>query len=127
MTNEEKFAKALAILKVDAMLSNETQRIKNPKRNDNKYNLLIKTWQDCYELAETYQGKLEGQDPDFPCDCHLVQLIFPTEDDEIILREIKSKLASAINNADEVNIDTDIKGNLRINFGFEDVYTPREA
>ena len=127
MTTEEKLAKLIAFLKVDCMLSDERERIFNPKRNDKKYNLLCETWQDCYDLAQMYKGKLEGQDPDFPCECHLIKLVFPTEDDEIILREIKDKLASAINNADEVNIDTDIKGNLRIHFGFEDIYTPREA
>lgn len=127
MTYEEKLAQAIALIKVDYMLSSERERIINPKRNDNKYNLLCETWQNCYDLAKEYKGKLSGEDPDFPCGCHLIQLIFPTENDEIVLREIKAKLASAINNADEVNIDTDIKGNIRINFGFEDVYTPRET
>lgn len=127
MSIERKLANLVALLKVDYIMSNESERIHNPKRNDNKYNLLCETWQSCYELAEQYKGKISGQDPDFPCNCHLVNLVFPTENDEIILRETKAKLSNAIQNADEVNIDTDKKGNLRIYFGFEDVYTPREA
>lgn len=127
MTHNEKWAKLIAFLKVDYMLSEERERITNPVRDEGKYNLLCETWQDCYELAKAYQGELKGQNPDFPCDCHVVKLVFPTETDEIILREIKSKLANAINNADEVNIDTTTNGNLRIHFGFEDVYSPREV
>lgn len=125
MTIDEKWAKLIAFLRMDYLVSDERERITNPVRDDTKYNLLCGTWQDCYELAKAYQGKLEGQNPDFPCDCHLIKLVFPTETDEIILREIKSKLANAINSADEVNIDTDINGNLQIHFGFEDVYTPK--
>lgn len=127
LTYEEKLAKAIALLKVDYMLSDEMERISNPKRNDNKYRLLCETWQKCVDLAKEYQGKLEGNDPDFPMDCHLIKLVFPTETEEIILREMRTKLADAISNCDEVNIDTDIKGNLQIHFGFENVYTPREV
>ncbi len=127
MTIDEKIANMLAIMKLDYLLSDESRRIQNPKRNDDKYELLCDTLQQCYDLAEAYQGKLESDNPDFPCDCHLIELVFPTEEDEIVLREIKAKLANAINNCDEVNIDTDIKGNLRIHFGFEDVYTSEEA
>ncbi len=127
MTIEEKIAKLNAFLKVDYMLSDEMERISNPKRNDKKYNLLREAWQDCYVLAEVCKGKIEGNSPDFPCDCHFIKLVFYTENDEVILREIKDKLANAINYADEVNINTDRKGNLRIYFGFEDVYTPREV
>ena len=127
MTVQEKLARLIALIRVDYMLSDEGERIHNPKRNDNKYSLLCETWQNCYDLAKQYKGNLDGNDPNFPCDCHFIKLVFPTENDEIILREIKSKFADAINSADEVNIDTDIKGNIRIYFGFEDVYTSREA
>ena len=127
MTVDERVGTMLALLKVDYLMSNEMDRIPNAKRNDDKYVLLCETWQNCYELAKQYKGKLEGNKPDFPCDCNFINLEFPTETDEIVLREAKSKLANAIENADEVNIDTDIKGNLRIFFGFEDVYTPREV
>lgn len=124
----EKWAKLIAFLKVDYMLSDERERIKNPIRDDKKYNLLCESWQLCYDLSEQYKGKLDGNDPDFPCGCHFIKLVFPTENDEIILREIsKGAFAKSVDNADEVNIDTDKKGNLRIYFGFEGVYVPRET
>lgn len=116
----------IAFLRADYIFSGESERIKNPTLHKAKYNLLTQTWQNCYELAKMYKGKISGTDPDFPCGCHLVELNFPTENDEMILGEIKSKLADSINNADEVNIDTDIKGNVRFYFGFEDVYTGEE-
>lgn len=127
MTIEEKWAQLIALLKVDYMLSEENDRIKNPKRNDEKYEALCQTWQDCDKLAKIYKGKLEGENPEFPTCCHLIQLKFPTENNEIILREIKAKLANAIMRADEVNIDTDRNGNVNFYFGFEDVYTERES
>lgn len=120
---DDKLAELIAFLKADYMFSGESERIQNAKRNDEKYELLCKTWKDCYELANRFKGKLDGNNPDFPCGCHLIRLVLPTEDDEIVLREIKSQLADSISNCDEVNIDTDIKGNVRIHFGFEDVYT----
>lgn len=124
---ETEIAKLKAILMADYIFSGESERIQNPERNEDKYRLLLETWAKCYQLAEAYKGKLEGNDPDFPMCCHLIKLVLPTENDEIIIREIKSNLSDAINNADEINIDTDIKGNVQIHFGFEDVYTPREA
>ena len=128
MTVNEKWAKTIAKLYVECVLSRENDRIKNPVLNEGKYDLLMTTWTNCVELAKQYKGKAEGDDPGFPCDCHLIELELPTETDEIILREIlKGKLAEAINSADEVNIDTDPKGNLRIHFGFENVYTEREV
>ena len=123
----DELTKFLAMMRVEYMLSDERERISNPKRNDDKYNNLQQAWLHCAELAMTYKGKIEGQNPDFPCGCHLIQLWFPTENDEIILREIKSNLAETIQTCDEVNIDTDPKGNVRFFFGFEDVYTEREA
>lgn len=127
MTVDERVGTLLALLKVNYLMSDETDRIPNAKRNDEKYVLLCETWQNCYDLAEQYKGKLEGNNPTFPCDCNYVELVFPTETEEIVLREVKEKLADAIRNADEVNMDTDIKGNLRMFFGFENVYTPREV
>ena len=127
MTVEEKWAQLIAFLKVDYMLSEENERIKNPKRNDEKYETLCLTWQDCDKLAKLYQGKLKGDNPEFPTSCHLIQLKFPTENGEIILREIKIKLANAINRADEVNIDTDRNGNVNIYFGFENVYVEKDS
>ena len=127
MTIDEKWAKAMAKLYVECVLSKENDRIKNPIRNDNKYETLTETIVKVCEFAGTYKGTVNIDDPDFPCDCHLVELILPTENDEIVVREIKSHLADAINAADEVNIDTDLKGNLRIHFGFENVYTEREV
>lgn len=123
----DKLSKMIAQMYVDYMLSDERERIINPKRNDNKYDNLLRAWVDCTELAVKYKGKIEGQNPEFPCGCHLIKLWFPTENDEIILREIKSNLAETIQNCDEVNIDTDLKGNVQFHFGFEDVYTEREA
>lgn len=120
-------AKRIALLKVDFMLSDEINAIRNPKRNDGKYNLLCETLLACYDLAQSFKGKLESNNPETPIECHVVKLVLPTENDEIILGDIKAKLADAINNCDEVNIDTDLKGNVRIHFGFEDIYVPREA
>lgn len=121
--DRNEFSKLLAKMYVDYILSDERERISNPVRDDKKYEDLQKSWLQCAEMAARYKGKIEGQNPDFPCSCHLIKLVFPTENDEIILREIKSNLAETIDACDEVNIDTDIKGNVRFHFGFEDVYT----
>ena len=126
MLNGNEIAKLLALLKIDYMFSGEAERIKNAKRNDEKYELLCETLINCYELAKQHGGELKGNNPDFPCSCHVIDLVLPT-DDELILRETKSKLSAAINSCEELNIDTDLKGNVHFFFGFEDVYTPRET
>ena len=120
---ESKLAQLLAFLKVDYLLSDERERIADPICHKGKLDAFKRTLQDCCELAKAYQGKLESDDPEFPKGCHLIQLVLPTENDEIILRELKTKLADAIESADEINIDTDLKGNVRFYFGFEDIYT----
>lgn len=123
MNGNDDISKLLAKMYVDYMLSDEKERILNPERNDKKYADLQKSWLQCAEIAAKYKGKIEGQNPNFPCSCHLIKLVFPTENDEIVLREIKSNLAETIEVCDEVNLDTDIKGNVEFYFGFENVYT----
>lgn len=127
MTVEKKISQLIAFLKMDYLMSNESERIMNPVRDDSKYNLLCECLSNCYSLSEQYEGKLNGVSPDFPCSCHTISLILPTENDEIIMGKIKGKLANAINSADEVSIYTDIGGNTYICFCFENVYSPREV
>lgn len=125
MTPEEKIKQVLANLRFQGLFSEERERIHNPKKNAEKYNLLVEAIKDCEEICNIFKGNFKVTDPDFPCSCHLISMEFPMNfSEEIILREtIKQQLVTVMLNADEVSFNTLKNGDFWIYIGFEDIYT----
>lgn len=121
-TPEERLSLTMAHLRIKALLSEERERIYTPVQDKGKYKKLCRAICNCWEVAKEFNANFDATDPDFPCACHIITLEFPAED-EIVLRETKSKLVKSLTDATEVNIDTNAHGNIRMCIGFEDVYT----
>lgn len=121
MDNLKQFITALSLA---AMLSPEAERIKNPVRDDVKYENYIKAVQDCDEFAKETGTEVRFIDPDFPMADHRIWLIMPTTVDDLDITAVKGRLANVLNSASGCIVDTE-NGNVRFFISFEDVYTSK--
>lgn len=125
MNGNEKIVEVLAYLKADYALSFESDRIRNPKRNDDKYEKLKESLVISYELTREI-GEVKALDPDFPASYHWIRIrLFTTEIDAIFEGKEKSAFDKMISNADSVSVDCPYKGNndCEIYLQFDNVYT----
>lgn len=121
----DKIVEVLAYLKADYALSFESDRIRNPKRNDAKYEKLNESLVISYNLAREI-GKIKALDPEFPAPYHWIRIrLFTTEIDAVFEGKEKSAFDKMISNADSVSIDAPYKGSndCEIYLQFDDVYT----
>lgn len=114
-----------AYLTVDAMLSDEAERIRNPKRNEKKYANLVQCCKLIGEFAKETGSQISSDDIDFPKDNHVILIYLPTEDDDIDITKCKGKLAQVIDKADGVVVDTMTDGRIRFCFVFYNTYAPK--
>lgn len=113
------------IMMMDYILSGESERIHNPIRNERRYEAYVEAVRKCREFAEKYCLKMSYADPDFPKDGHMIELVFQTENDEVEIEKKDLALFEIIAGCDGVNMDTDLKGNIRIYMYYEKIYEER--
>lgn len=124
---QDNITTALALLRLQYALTDESDRIDNPERNDQRYYDYCEAITKGTTFVENVKGKLEARDPDFPCECHLMEIYVPTENPDLDITMVKGKLADIINSADEVGMGVDERNQIYIYLGWNDIYTPREA
>ena len=116
---------AMEMLRLNYIMSDESERIKNPVRDDKKYEVLRETYVEVTSLCEGTGATVSGDDPDFPKDLHQIVVTFQNGIDDIeFIAEAKRKLVKAIENADCLLVSAGIKGNVEFLFGFSDIYKP---
>ena len=114
-----------AYLTVDAMLSDEAERIRNPKRNEKKYADLVQCCTLIGEFAKETGSTVKADDISFPKENHVIFIHLPTENNDMDITECKGKLATVIDKADGCIIDTLTDGKIEFCFVFNDVYAPK--
>lgn len=115
----------LALLNLQYGLTSESDKIRNPKRNDGKYEKYCKAIIDATEFVKSVKGKMETRDPDFPAYGHLMEIYIPTDDPDLDITSVKGKLANVLNSADEVGI-SNTSEYIYINLCWNDIYESRE-
>ena len=113
------------IMMMDYILSGESERIHNPIRNERRYEAYVNAVKKCRQFAEKYCLKMSYADPEFPKDGYMIELVFQTENDEVEIGKKDLALFEIIAGCDGVNMDTDLKGNIRIYMYYEKIYEER--
>ena len=117
--------KEVGELIMDWILSDERERIIDPEVDVEKYVKYVCTIQKCTEWAEKHHMRVSYDDPKFPQSIQMITLVMPTQDDEIEIGKEGLNIFEMISYSDSVIMDTDLKGNIRINIFFQDIYKER--
>ena len=110
---------------MDWILSDERERIIDPEVDVEKYVKYVCIIQKCTEWAEKYHMRISYDDPKFPQSIQMITLVMSTQDDEIEIGKEDLNIFEMISYSDDVIMDTDKKGNIRINIFFQDIYKER--
>lgn len=124
---DTKIIQTLALLNIMYGVTAESERIINPKRNDEKFYEYCECLERCHTFVKAVQGKLEATKPDFATCCHQIEIVIPTDDPDLDITEVKGKLADTLNSADEVNMCVDGRDYICIIMCWNDIYTSRET
>lgn len=118
-------SKLLALEYMNYILSDEMDRITNPVVDQYKYKLYLYSIEKILYFSMKNKCNVSYTNPVFPTSYHLISLLFPTSNDEIGLPKDDIEIFNIISKADGFNMDTDLFGNIRFYFGFENIYKER--
>lgn len=123
--NKEVIAKMKEYLMIEYILSGESERIDNPIKIESKYEKYLMMLERCMKLGLIYGLKINYTDPDFPQDIHMIEIILFTENEEIEIDINNIELLNLFTMSEGLIIDTDLKGNIRIDLFVENIYKSR--
>lgn len=123
--NEDYVSYLKAFLLFDYMLSDESERIKDPILDETKLKTYLKSINMFVDYAKSHDFEVDFDDPRFPKSMHMMTIKFITREKFFEVQKEDMRLFEMITCSDGVIMNSDGKGDVVIDLFYEDIYKER--